>query len=323
MTSLGEFDFIAQYLAPLAAEHEGAFGLKDDAARLTCNSGLVVTTDTLVQDVHFRKSDPWDLAIRKAVRVNLSDLAAMGATPQALMLSLVWPDHSDSADMIALAGGLAADLTNYGVPLIGGDSTRGGDRLILTITAFGECEKPVRRSGADAGDDVYVSGTIGDASLGLNASWHVALSDDDKAALEQRYLLPEPRHVLAAELANLMSAAIDVSDGLVADAAHVAEASGLALELHLAELPLSDAAKNWVGASEDPIEAFVTLATSGDDYELLFCAPTIHRDEIKQVAAASGVAATRIGRCFAGNGVALLDASGKPIEISRSGFTHF
>lgn len=323
MTSLGEFDFIAQYLAPLAAGHEGAFGLKDDAARLTCGKGLVVTTDTLVQGVHFRKSDPWDLAIRKAVRVNLSDLAAMGAAPQAIILSIVWPENSDSSAMIALADGLAADLANYGVPLIGGDTTRGGDRLILTITAFGECETPVRRSGAEMGDDVYVSGTIGDASLGLNASRHDALSDDDKTALDQRYLLPEPRHQLAAGLANLMSAAIDVSDGLVADAAHVADASGLALELHLAELPLSDAAKNWVGDSEDPIDALVTLATSGDDYELLFCAPPIHRDAIKQVAAASGVAATRMGRCLAGHGVALLDASGKPIEITRSGFTHF
>lgn len=323
MNGLGEFDFIAQYFAPLAAGYEGAFGLTDDAAQLAAGVDFVVSTDTLIQGVHFRKADPWDLAIKKALRVNLSDLAAMGAQPHAVMLSLVWPEKADRRAMVALADGLMADLEHFRVPLIGGDTTRGGDRLVLSMTAFGECHQPLRRATASPGDDVYVSGTIGDAGLGLNAKRLHALSDEQKQALEQRYLLPEPRHELARALAEQVSAAIDVSDGLVADAGHIAAASGLGIELSLVDLPLSDSAKAWLNAEEKPIDAFVTLATRGDDYELLFCADPSHRETVAQAAAAAGIPVKRIGSCHAGRGVALLDASGEPVQISQAGFTHF
>ncbi|WP_421786478.1 thiamine-phosphate kinase [Hyphobacterium sp.] len=323
MSRLGEFDYIAQYLAPLAAGCEGAFGLTDDAAQIASRSGLVITTDTLVEGVHFRKGDPWDLVARKALRVNLSDLAAMGADPHAVLLSIVWPVKAAPDAMAAFAEGLKTDLTHFDIPLIGGDTTRGGDRLVVTFAALGETDAPLRRSAAKPGEDVYVSGTIGDAGLGLAAAKQTGLNAAQRDALNERYLLPQPRHELAAALRGNISAAIDISDGLIADAGHVAAASGLGLRLHLTQLPLSDAAKSWVNAEDDPVEALVTLASRGDDYELLFCAPVSRRDAIAQASNKAGVPVTRVGTCHSGEGVLMLDASGKPVEISRRGFTHF
>lgn len=322
MSRIGEFEFIAQSLAPLAAGYEGAFGLKDDAALLARSAGLVVTSDTLVQGVHFRDDDPWDMIARKALRVNVSDLVAMAAKPHAFLLSLVWPETVSAGDQQRFVEGLAEDVTGYSIPLIGGDTTRGGDRLVVTITAFGEAERPLRRCGAKPGDRVFVSGTIGDGWLGLNAA-SLDLPDTVRAALNQRYLLPHPPAGLVDALRATAVAGLDVSDGLVSDAGHLSSASGVAVELQLASVPFSSAARQWLAAQENRTESMVSLITGGDDYEMLFC---VREDQVEQLAVAAGAAGvvvTDIGQIVAGSGVRVLDEKGDFIQILKTGFTHF
>jgi len=322
----GEFEVIARFFAPLAKGEAGALGLTDDAAILAPVAGneFVVTVDMLTAGVHFLPDDPPDLVARKLLRVNLSDLAAMGATPRAYFLALGLPSSVDVAWFEAFSGGLAADQAAFGIALAGGDTTATPGPLVLSLTAIGEVPagSAIRRSTARAGEDVYVTGTIGDAALAL-CIIDGRLRDlpaADTAHLIGRYRLPEPRVAFGPALRGLASAMIDVSDGLLADLGHICETSGIGAEIDFPQVPLSTAAARLVAGTPALAE---TVATGGDDYELLFTAPERTRGAITAAAARVGVRVARIGRTIAGGGVRLRDAAGLPIETARAGWRHF
>lgn len=322
MSRIGEFEFIAQSLAPLAADYEGAFGLTDDAAFLAASTGLVVTSDTLIQGVHFRSDDPWDVAARKALRMNVSDLVAMAARPHAFLLSIVWPETVSARDQQRFVDGLAEDSAGYGMPLIGGDTTRGGDCLVITITALGEVAQPLRRSGAQPGDRVFVTGTIGDGWLGLQ-SHALGLPETERNSLNDRYLLPQPPVALIETLRTSATAGLDVSDGLISDAGHMAKASGVSVDLELANIPLSAAARDWLARQDKRTDAMISLITGGDDYEMLFCCPADRVEALRISARNAGVAVTDIGCISEGSGVSVRDEKGNIVQILKTGFTHF
>ena len=322
---LGEFALIAKLFAPLAKD-EGAFGLKDDAARVRVPHGeeLVVTVDALVEGVHFLRDDPAALIAKKALRVNLSDLAAKGARPRNYLLALSLPDWVGDSWLTSFAAGLGEDQTYYGVTLLGGDTTATPGPLTLSITALGlvPVGRMLRRDGARPGDRVFVSGTIGDAGAaleilqGLSSGLSVAARDH----LVGRYRLPEPRLALGRGLVGIASAALDVSDGLVADLGHIAEVSGVHIAVDAPRVPLSAELVSLRGGTA---AAVVRAATAGDDYELAFTAPAAARAAIADAALAAGVAVTEIGRVEPGTGVALIDEAGQAIVLERPGFTHF
>jgi thiamine-monophosphate kinase len=318
----GEFAAIARYFAPLAT-HPGAFGLKDDLAWVAPRFGrrLVFKTDAVVVGVHTLPGDPPDLIARKALRVNLSDLAGKGARPLGYMLALVLPAATKEAWLARFAAGLAADQKEFGVPLLGGDLTRTPGPPTISITAIGEARagRPLLRGGARRDDGVFVSGTIGDAALGLLALKGKlrGVAPAHRRFLAQRYHLPEPRLALGREIARLASAAMDISDGLVADLGHICAASGCGAEIDLAAVPASAAAKA-AGARH-------TLAriTGGDDYELLFTAPAKAGAGLRAAARKTGVPITRIGHIVARPGVRVLAPNGGLVPIKGGGWEHF
>jgi thiamine-monophosphate kinase len=314
---LGEFERIARFFAPLAAGFPGALGLTDDAALVDPGTGheLVVTTDALVADVHFRKEDPPERIAQKALRVNLSDLAAMGAEPVCYTLATILPPSIDEAWLAAFVRGLAADQAEFGIALAGGDSVRTTGPTTLSVTAIGRVEKgrALRRSGAKPGDKVYVSGTIGDGALGL-AALSGKVADDEAGTLAGRYLLPQPRLALGRALRGRASAALDVSDGVVSDLGHIAETSGVRITVEAERVPLSDAARAALAADPALIEA---ILGGGDDYELAFTAPEALPEAL------AGVAIACIGRVEAGSGVTVLDRQGRPVTLAAGGYRHF
>lgn len=323
MSRSGEFEMIARFFAPLAATYRGALKLTDDAAIIDTSDGLdrVVTSDAMIEGVHFLKSDPPRRAARKALRVNLSDLAAMGAVPEAYTLVLQVPQDYDDDWIGEIAQGLKEDQAQFGIALIGGDTVSADAPAVLSITAIGKIEpgRALRRSGAGAGDDIYVTGTIGDAKLGLDILREAAgtqLRETDRQAAIDRYQLPEPRTAVGETLVGVASACIDVSDGLVADAHHLAEESGLQARLALHKVPWSSA----VDSSPDYPEKARVIA--GDDYELLFTAPAGRRDAVAGVARDTGVRVTRIGRMSRGDGVLVVDDAGDPVTFERTGYQH-
>ena len=322
---LGEFERIDRYFRPLARATKGALGLADDAALLDPGRGrdLVVTTDAMVETVHYLPDeDPMRVA-QKLLRSNLSDLAAKGAAPLAYTLTLALPAQPDEGWIERFVEGLAADQALYGIGLLGGDSVRTPGTAVLSVTAFGTVPRGamLRRSGARPGDDLYVSGTLGDAALGLRVILGrlPGLAPDAAAALAQRHRVPEPRMALGRALVGLANAAMDVSDGLPGDLPHLCDASGMAGEVELARLPLSDAARAAIVL--DPALQDVAWG-GGEDYELLFSAPPSARAAIEAAAAAAGTPVTRIGRIAAGQGVRLLNPQGSPVE-SLTGWRHF
>lgn len=270
----GEFDEIERLFRPLTREAPGAFGLKDDAAAIAWRPGceLVVTKDAIVEGVHFPVGEDPALVARKLLRVNLSDLAAKAAEPFACFLAVAWPRGFTAAARAAFAAGLDEDLRRYGVILMGGDTVSIDGPLTASLTALGWVREGgmIRRGGAKLGDLLMVSGAIGDGVLGLMAV-RGALEDRD-GDLARRYRAPEPRLDLRDALLANAHAAADVSDGLIADAGHVAEASGLGLRLDLARMPLSPAAEAWLAGQADRAAALVMLATGGDDYEVVCAA---------------------------------------------------
>lgn len=308
-SSSSEFDLIAKYFAPLAAS-PGAFGLKDDAAVIAPRAGhdLVVTTDTIVAGVDFFNDDPPATIARKALRVNLSDLAAKGAEPFAYLLTLSLP-KVDEEWLAEFARGLALDQKTFGLSLLGGDMSATPGPLSIAITAFGHVPegKMIRRAGAVPGDGVFVTGTIGDGGGGLAAREGVLL---------ERYLVPEPPVAFGPPLRGLASAAIDVSDGLLADLGHVAQASGVRIAVEAQSIPRSDALRALWG---DTTGAIVRAATCGDDYQIAFTAPLAKEAAL----AGAGVRVTRIGTVARGSGAVLLDAQGREIAVPRKGFAHF
>jgi thiamine-monophosphate kinase len=327
----GEFELIARYFAPLATGFPGAYGLLDDAAVIAPPPGheLVVKTDAIVGGVHFLLDDPPDLIARKALRVNLSDLAAKGAVPRAYMLDIMLPKTVTEEWIAAFARGLAEDQGAYGVHLIGGDTDSTPGPVTVAITAFGDVAtgRMLRRGGASAGDTVFVTGTIGDAALGLEVL-RGALPDLETHAasvLVDRYRLPRPRVTLGPRLIGLASAALDVSDGLLADLRHICEVSELCALIEEPRVPLSTAARAALAISPGRI---ATLLTGGDDYEILFTAPPAATGMLAELSRTLDVPITVIGRMeppSTGNTaqITVLDDSGHPLNFERRGWTHF
>lgn len=329
-TRLDEFGLIARYFAPLAAQAPGSLGLTDDAALLDVPSGkqLVVTTDAMVAGVHFLADDPPELIARKLLRVNLSDLAAMGAGPLAYTLACALPSDTSETWISQFATGLAADQAIFGTALVGGDTVSTDGPLTLSLTALGSVDtgRALRRNGASPGDDVYVSGTIGDAFLGLAVvQGRVDVANPtERAWLIERLRLPTPRLALGAALAGQASAAADISDGLVADLGHICETSGCAACIDLDAVPMSAAACHAV-TDLQPLRH--SLLTGGDDYELVFTAPTSARERLVVIAREAGVALTRIGRIEAPGddsaGVGVYDVNGDRVDLRHGGYRHF
>lgn len=320
-----EFELIAELFAPLSAGFPGALGLTDDAALIPAEPGFdtVATVDAMVAGVHFLPDDPPELIARKLVRVNLSDLAAKGARPFAVMLSASFPRTAEPGWLRAFAAGLAEDLGYYGIALIGGDTTSTPGPLTLSLTAFGRVAagRAVLRSGARAGDDLWVSGFIGDAALGLLVlRGDIQVDGQTAAVLADRYRLPRPRVELGLHLPGLASAGMDVSDGLVQDLGHLCNAAGLGAEVESGALPLSPAARAVLGAQQSLL---ATVATGGDDYELLFTAPASAATSIEALGIGLGLPLTRLGRMVDGQGVAVRDAAGNLHAFAQGGWRHF
>ncbi|NBN78175.1 thiamine-phosphate kinase [Microvirga tunisiensis] len=328
-----EFALIKRFFAPLASD-PGALGLTDDAATLAPSAGceLVLTKDLLAADIHFFSHDPAEAIAAKALRVNLSDLAAKGARPRGYLLGLALPAAWDAEWLERFCAGLAHDQDTYGITLLGGDTIASGGKLLLSVTAIGEVPagRAVRRTGAAPGDSLYVTGTLGDAALGVRLRYEpdlarsLALSPDDQAHLLDRYLLPQPRTALAAAVLAHASAAMDLSDGLTGDAAHMAAASGVDLAVEVTAVPLSQAARQVLARSP---EWLATCLGGGDDYELLLAVPEDRRDAFERDAAAAGVPVTRIGAArppVGATGVLGYFRDGASFTLAgKGGFRHF
>ena len=319
---MNEDDLIARYFAPLAGAD--GLGLLDDAARMAVQPGhdLVVTCDALVAGVHFFADDPADAIAAKALRVNLSDLAAKGATPRGFVLALALNTY-DEAWLQAFARGLKADIAAFAFPLLGGDTVKTPGPVMISVTAFGLVPEGqmVPRTGARAGDALYVSGTIGDAALGLLERQGAISAGQGGAHLVARYLVPEPRNGLSAALRAHAHAAMDVSDGLIGDLSKMLRVSSVTAEVLLADVPLSSAARAVIGEDE------VLLAralTGGDDYEILAAIAPDQVQAFEQAALLAGVPVTQIGRVEAGSAPPrFLSQTGAPVTFSKGAFSHF
>lgn len=314
-----ERDIIARLFAPLAT-HPAARGLSDDAAVLTPAIGrdLVFTHDVLACGVHCLPTDPPSDIAWKLLAVNLSDLAAMGAQPVGVLMGLGLSAAEDEAWLTAFADGLRRGLERWGVALLGGDTIGGLAQAVIGLTAIGQVGsgQALSRAGAGPGDDLYVTGTIGDSGLGLAIAKGEAAADK---YLLSRYRRPEPRLAFGQGLAGLATAAMDVSDGLLIDAERLAAASGVAVRIDLAELPLSDAAALRTGRTDADL---VARATSGDDYELLVSAPTGAAPALQALADSTGLRLTRIGRIGAGEGLTITGLTGAMRTPTRLGYEH-
>jgi thiamine-monophosphate kinase len=307
----------------------GALALRDDAAVLSPPPGcdLVLTTDGVIAGVHVFADDPPALIARKALRMNLSDLAAKGAKPLGFLLALSLPADRDDSWIAAFAKGLGEDAEHYGCPLFGGDTDHTPGPLSVSITAFGAVPhgKMVHRSGARAGDSIMVSGTIGDAAIGVklrrdrDLAAKLKLAAADAAHLQERYLLPQPRNALADAVLRHASAAMDVSDGLAGDVAKLCRASSVAAEIDVARVPLSDAAR--VAIAQDQALREDAL-TGGDDYEIVLTLPPDRLGGFRAAAEAAGIAVSAIGRVTTGAGVRFLQ-DGRALTFARPSYSHF
>lgn len=313
---MNEFDVIEKLLTPLAKE-SGALGLKDDAALLhvPLDSELVVTKDALVEGVHFTGNEPAQLIAQKLLRVNLSDLAAMGAKPWGYFLALMLPPKITTAWLADFAEGLKRDQAHYGITLMGGDTTRTPGTLAFSVTAMGLVPKGqgLKRSGAQVGDAIYVSGTLGDAALGLK----IAKGEvQNNAFLLKRYQLPDPRVKLGQMLFGIATACMDISDGLMQDLGHICAASHVGAEIYWPFMPLSDAAKEAQASAQ-------LILSGGDDYELLFTISPHLEEELISAAKATNTPITRIGKIIKGSAVTALDENNHEIRLQTLGYQHF
>ncbi len=331
-----EFDIIAKHFRPLTGEDTGALSLQDDAALLSVppSRELVVTTDAVVAGVHFLDSlSPEDVAY-KVVGVNLSDLAAMGAEPQAVFLAAQFPKDLSEDWIAAFAGGLKAALAPSGAKLLGGDTVSTPGPVALSLTALGQIARgrALRRAGAKPGDIVFVTGAIGDGALGLLLlqSGIDGLSDAHRAHLARRYARPEPRWKFAMALAQsgLVTAAIDISDGLVADVGHICTASGVEAVIEAEQVPVSEAGHHALVADPGLLQS---VLSGGDDYELAFTAPEDAVADIENLAEQQDLDVAAIGRIETpgkleispGTGpVIVLDTHGAPLDVGAGGYQH-
>lgn len=325
---IGEFQLIARYFAPLAADAPAALRLEDDAALMTPPPGraLVLTADAMVAGVHYLPEDPPDQVAQKLLRVNLSDLAAMGAEPLGYLLTCAWPKDIREEWVAAFTQGLAEDQKTFGIQVLGGDMTSTPGPMTLSLTALGHVApgQALRRATARAGDLVFVSGSIGDGALGLKVLLRAFPALEPEAAdyLAERYRRPQPRLTLGRALAarGLATACLDISDGLVADLGHIAEASGLAAEVEAHRVPLSAAARLLVA---DDLTLFPLALTGGDDYELCFTVAPEQAAAVAALAAELSLPLTPIGRMAEGQGVRVLDRDGEVLTLPKGGWTHF
>ncbi len=329
MARLGEIAFIADYLAPLAS-HPAAFGLKDDVALLTAlpEHGLVITADALVAGVHFFEDDDPGDAAYKALATNVSDLAAKAAKPLGYTLTLALAEAPTEDWAERFASGLSRAQSAFGIALLGGDTVTARGSWWMSVTAFAEA--PARglipRSGAKPGDCLYVSGTLGDAALGLKlrlgkADFEQALSPTDRDFLLKRYLYPEPRLALSEALARYASAAMDISDGLALDLSRMCGASNVSAEVGVASIPLSAAASAAATAFPEAVEI---ILSGGDDYEILAAVPSGRCAAFESVSKEAGLRVTNIGAVKQGAGApAFLQSDGATFQLAGKGFEHF
>jgi thiamine-monophosphate kinase len=323
----GEDSLIARYFRPIATD-PGAFDLGDDAAVLKAEGeDIVVTTDAIIEGVHFLPTDPPDSIARKALRVNLSDLAAKGATPAGFVLTLALRT-ADDAWLAPFARGLGEDAAQFGCPLLGGDTVSTPGPLMISVTVFGRVPqgRMVHRSGAQPGDRVVVTGTIGDSALGLailkGGATATALADVAvNATLVERYWVPQPRNALASAVRDHAHASMDVSDGLAGDLAKLCATSAVSAVIDAPSIPLSAAAARLLARGTVGIEAIVS---GGDDYEILCAIPENQWQAFVQAAGLAGVAVTSIGTVIAGTSVPrFLDGQGSEIALPRLSYSHF
>ena len=329
-TIQSEAGIVLRYLAPLAAALPGAFGLQDDCGLLTPEPGkeLVFKTDPIIAGVHFFADDaPGDIAW-KALAVNISDLAAKGAAPLAYLMALALPQAPAHTWMAEFASGLRDAQTAFGCHLLGGDTDRTPGPLTVSITAIGTVPagRMVRRGTAKAGDLIFVSGSIGDAHLGLrlrrdpSLARQYALPADHAEYLLDCYLRPQPRVHIAQALLDHASAAMDLSDGLIKDLGRMCAASGVAARVRAADVPLSRPAMHILSAGP---ELFSALVTGGDDYEILAAIAPNQAVNFERAAHANGVDVTCIGQFVEGAGVAIERTNGPPMVFERTGWDHF
>lgn len=321
-----EDSLIARFFAPIAGE--GALGLKDDAACLTPkpDHDLVLTTDALVEHVHFLPEDASSSIARKALGVNVSDLAAKGADPAGFLLSLALPDDWTEGWLADFAAGLGQASRDFACPLLGGDTVKARGPLTLSVTAVGQVPtgRMVQRTTAQVGDLICVTGTIGDGALGLKLrftpAWSEGLSPDEKAHLADRYLHPQPRHRLAAALRNHASAAMDVSDGLAGDLAKMMKASSVSAVIEADQVPLSAAAARAIQESPELLDLALT---GGDDYEILCTVPEKSLDSLRQEADSIGIPLSVIGRVVSGDGRPVFRMNGLERRYDVGSYQHF
>ncbi len=329
-TNMDEFSFIAKYLKPLAKNFPGSLNLSDDAAIIAPPPGceLVISKDAITEGIHFIGSETPGLIAGKALRVNLSDLAAMGATPLCYFMALMLPKNTSEEWLQNFAHGLAQTQAEFSISLAGGDTTATDGKLAVSITAIGTVPagKALRRSGAMLGDDIYVSGTLGDSGLGLKLLTTLPSTfqgegqgEGNPDFLINRYLTPQPRIKLGVELRNIATACMDISDGLAQDLGHICTASNVGADIYIDKLPITD-----TSLRESSVSAAIQLSlTDGDDYELLFTTPHDKKPQIEEIAKSLQLPLTAIGRITAGNSVKILDVSGAEIKPAKTGYKHF
>lgn len=327
MARRGEFELIAELFAPLSRREPGALGLTDDAALLTPPPGhqVVATVDAVVAGVHFFPDDPPDLIARKLVRVNLSDLAGMGARPIGLLLACAFPKDVDDSWLEGFAAGLAADVEAFDVAVIGGDTVGTPGPATFSLTALGSVPagEGLLRSSARPGDVVAVTGSIGDGALGLLVAQGklATLGAGHRADLLDRYRLPQPRLAAGQALRGLATGGMDISDGLLQDLGHLCRASGVGARIEAARVPLSDAAAAAVAGDSGLMH---TVTCGGDDYELLVSLPPESVPAATEACRRAGVDLTVIGTCTeASDVVEVVAADGSVMDVKSRGFRHF
>jgi thiamine-monophosphate kinase len=331
MNRPSEDELIATYFVPLAGP--GAFGLRDDAAIVAQKPGhdIVATKDMSIAGVHFFTDDPPGAVARKALRINLSDLAAKGAEPSGFLLGLALPEDWTVHWLAGFAQGLGEDAAAYKCPLLGGDTVKSPRPLIVSVTAFGTvpAQKMILRAGVAAGDRIYVTGTIGDAALGLkfrldvaqDAKWTRCVNQVDAAYLAGRTLLPRPRLGLREALRAHAHSAIDISDGFAGDLAKMLRLTGMTAEVRTADVPLSDAARKILHEAPFLLE---TILTGGDDYEILCAVPPSQSAAFEARADAARILVHPVATARPGAAPPVFkDPEGRSLVFARPSFRHF
>ena len=325
---MNEFDFIHTYLAGLAGP-EG-LELRDDVAVWSPPVGkdAVISTDALVEGVHFPTGKFDSQLAQKLIRSNVSDIVAKGADPLGYVLSLTLNEQITQAQLGDFCQGLANDQHKYGLKLWGGDTTRTSGPIVLSVTIIGTVSagKVVKRSTAQPGDILCVTGTIGEPHLGLKFASNQmdsATSEKHRKDWLQAYHVPNPPYGLRHSIRSCASAALDVSDGLIADAGHLAKASNISLTLNLFDMPISPASTDWVARQDDPTHAMTALATGGDDYQVLLTVNPVKCDELLSISTTCDIKLTKVGSVDKGEGIKVLDKKGRSLAIDKPGYTHF